>query len=304
VVINKETGEVVARAPALQEDVIYPKEQRLIELVKSELTRGRKVLLYVTHTESRDITGRIEKLLKQASVLACVLKSHTVSAEQREDWVKERLKTGLRALITNPRILATGLDLIDFPTIIFYEPEYSVYTLRQASRRSWRIGQHQPVKVYFLAYQETLQEKGLHLIAAKVRSALAVEGELLDSGLSTFNQDQDFFLQLARSIVERDEVQGNGFETGISHPIRAEQELDRYLLPAARPLPAGQAGAGGEEAEREEDPVPAHGNGKVITSPVPVTQSVPRLDPASASRPQSQVPLFTGSDKLEQLTLF
>jgi hypothetical protein len=146
------------------------------------------------------------------------------------------------------------------------------------------------VKVYFMAYQETLQEKGLHLIAAKVRSALAVEGELLDSGLSAFNQDQDFFLQLARSIVERDQVQGNGFEAGISHPIRTEQELDRYLLP--------------EGPEIDEEPVPAHGNGKAISSPVPVTQSVPRPDPPPASRPQSQVPLFTGSEKLEQLTLF
>jgi SNF2 family DNA or RNA helicase len=294
-VINKETGEVVAHAPALPEDLIYPKEQRLIELVKSELAQGRKVLLYVTHTESRDITGRIEKLLKEAFVLACVLKSHTVSAEQREAWIRAKLNEGFQVLITGSKMLQTGLDLLDFPTIIFYEPEYSVYTLRQASRRSWRIGQRQPVKVYYLAYQETLQEKGLHLIAAKVRSALAVEGELLDSGLSAFNQDQDFFLQLARSIVERDEVQGNGFEAGISHPIRAEQELDRYLLPPARL-------AGGEEAEREEDPVPAHGNGKVIASPVPVTQSVPRPDPAS--RPQSQVPLFNGSEKPEQLALF
>jgi hypothetical protein len=146
------------------------------------------------------------------------------------------------------------------------------------------------VKVYFLAYQETLQEKGLRLIAAKVRSALAVEGELLDSGLSSFQEDQDFFLQLARSIVERDEVQGNGFEAGISHPIRAEQELDRYLLP--------------EGPETEEDPVPAHGNGKAITSPALVSGPVPVPQSPSASRPQSQVPLFTGSEKLEQLTLF
>jgi len=107
VVINKETGEVVARAPALPEDVIYPKEQRLIELVKAELAQGRKVLLYVTHTESRDITGRIEGLLKKASVSACVLKSHTVSPEQREGWIQDRLKEGLRVFITNPRMVQT-----------------------------------------------------------------------------------------------------------------------------------------------------------------------------------------------------
>ncbi len=289
-VVHKETGEVVARAPALPEDVVYPKEQRLLELVKAELSQGRKVLLYVTHTESRDITGRLQGLLRSACINAVVLKSHTVSPEQREGWIKEKLNEGLQVLISQPRLVQTGLDLVTFPTIIFYEPEYSVYTLRQASRRSWRIGQNQPVKVYFMAYQETLQEKGLHLIAAKVRSALAVEGELLDSGLSAFNQDQDFFLQLARSIVERDQVQGNGFEAGISHPIRAEQELDRYLLP--------------EGTETEEEPVLAHGNGKAIASPALASRLVPRPDSPPASRPQSQVPLFTGPGVLEQLTLF
>jgi hypothetical protein len=31
------------------------------------------------------------------------------------------------------------------------EVDYSVYVLRQASRRSWRIGQRQPVEVTFLS---------------------------------------------------------------------------------------------------------------------------------------------------------
>ena len=30
--------------------------------------------------------------------------------------------------------MQTGLDLIDFPTLIWYETDYSVYVMRQASR--------------------------------------------------------------------------------------------------------------------------------------------------------------------------
>jgi hypothetical protein len=44
-----------------------------------------------------------------------------------------------------------NIDLLDFPTIIFYESGYSLHTLRQASRRSWRIGQRRPVRVKFFA---------------------------------------------------------------------------------------------------------------------------------------------------------
>ena len=38
------------------------------------------------------------------------------------------------------------MDLLDFPSIIFYQIPMSTYTLRQASRRSWRIPQKKPVK--------------------------------------------------------------------------------------------------------------------------------------------------------------
>ncbi len=290
VVINKETGEVVARAPALPEEIVYPKEQRLIQLVKNELSEGRKVLVYVTHTEGRDITPRLNRLLDAAGAQAAILKSHTVSPEHRESWIADRLKEGIRVLVVHPKLVCTGLDLIDFPTIIFYEPEYSVYTLRQASRRSWRIGQHQPVKVYFLAYQETLQAKGLHLIAAKTRSALAVEGELSDSGLSGFNEDHDFFLQLARSVLERDQAQQDGLDQGIVHHAETEQELDSYLL--------------AEESAREVGSVQRNRNGKELQvhASVPVSTEIQHAD--QSLRPEPQAPLFTSLEVPEQLALF
>ena len=53
-----------------------------------------------------------------------------------------------------------------------------MYTMRQASRRSWRIGQTRPVKVVFMSYRGTLQADALKLVAKKLQSSLAVEGEL------------------------------------------------------------------------------------------------------------------------------
>lgn len=35
---------------------------------------------------------------------------------------------------------------------------YSLHTLRQSSRRSWRIEQRRPVEVKFFAYKSTMQE--------------------------------------------------------------------------------------------------------------------------------------------------
>ena len=36
----------------------------------------------------------------------------------------------------------------------FYETGYDLFTLRQASRSAWRIGQKRPCRVYYLYYQE------------------------------------------------------------------------------------------------------------------------------------------------------
>ena len=84
--------------------------------------------------------------------------------------------------------------------------DYSVYTMRQASRRSWRIGQTQPVQVVFMAYRNTLQAEALKLVAKKLQSSLAVEGELPEDGLAAYGDDgDDLMLALVRKIVSGEE---------------------------------------------------------------------------------------------------
>ena len=94
-------------------------------------------------------------------------------------------------LVCHPRLVQTGLDLIDFPTIVWDEVDYSTYVMRQASRRSWRIGQTRPVKVVFMSYRNTLQADALKLVAKKLQSSLAVEGELPEDGLAAYGDDGD-----------------------------------------------------------------------------------------------------------------
>ena len=107
--------------------------------------------------------------------------------------------------------MQTGLDLVDVPHhLVWYETDYSVYTMRQASRRSWRIGQTEPVQVVFMAYRNTLQADALQLVAKKLQSSLAVEGELPEDGLAAYGDDgDDLMLALARKIVAGEEDDGS-----------------------------------------------------------------------------------------------
>ena len=82
--------------------------------------------------------------------------------------------------------------------------------MRQASRRSWRIGQTEPVQVVFMAYRNTLQADALQLVAKKLQSSLAVEGELPEDGLAAYGDDgDDLMLALARKIVAGEEDAGS-----------------------------------------------------------------------------------------------
>ena len=113
--------------PPLSEEKLYPKEKALVDLVAAERLEGRRVLVYVTHTGTRDITGRITDILTCHGFKTSVLKADTVSPDRREAWVEQRVKEGVDVVVCHPRLVQTGLDLIDFPTLVWFETEFSVF---------------------------------------------------------------------------------------------------------------------------------------------------------------------------------
>ena len=194
---------------------------------------GRRVLVYVTHTGTRDITGRMDDILTRHGFRVAVMKADAVAPDRREAWVAEKVKQGIDVLVCHPRLVQTGLDLIDFPTIVWDEVDYSTYVMRQASRRSWRIGQTRPVKVVFMSYRNTLQADALKLVAQKLQSSLAVEGELPEDGLAAYGDDgDDVMMALARKIVSGDEEDADdaAMEAAFAQARDAEAQAEEFLV--------------------------------------------------------------------------
>jgi hypothetical protein len=152
------------------------------------------------------------------------------------------LKAGVEVVICHPKLVETGLDLLAFPTLYFYETGYSLYTLRQASRRSWRIGQRFPVRVKFVTYSGTMQETCLRLMGKKMLVALMMEGKFSGEGLQALDTDEDLMSAMARELVEK---------AGVGESADAMwRELD-HEREKVQPRPA----AGEPEPEDEPDPV-------------------------------------------------
>jgi hypothetical protein len=186
----------------LPETDTYAKEQRLIEDIREELRQGRRCQVYATFTGKHDVTGRLERVLQQEGFRVTVLRS-SVPTDKREAWYDRQLRAGVEVVICHPRLVETGLDLLAFPTLYFYETGYSLHTLRQASRRSWRIGQKHPVRVKFLAYRSTMQETCIRHMGKKMLVALMMEGKFSGEGLQSLDVNEDLLSAMARELVEK-----------------------------------------------------------------------------------------------------
>jgi hypothetical protein len=151
------------------------------------------------------VTARLERILRQEGISCAIMRSN-IDTSKREAWYERRLKEGVQVFIAHPRLVETGLDLLFAPTIIFYESGYSLHTLRQASRRSWRIGQNQPVRVKFMCYEGTMQAKCLRLMGKKLLVALAMEGKFAGEGLQSLDEDDDMLTSMARELVEKNGI--------------------------------------------------------------------------------------------------
>jgi hypothetical protein len=191
---------LIAHTQDLDEECVYAKERRLLEEVKAELAHGRRCQIYAVYTQKRDVTRRLEQILAREGIRVALLTTD-IAPELREGWYERQLRAGVQAVICHPKLVQTGLDLIEFPTILFYETGYSIYVLRQASRRSWRIGQRVPVKVKFLHYINTMQETCLRLMGKKLLVSLAMEGKFSSEGLQAINDEDDILMAMARELV-------------------------------------------------------------------------------------------------------
>jgi superfamily II DNA or RNA helicase len=196
---------LIAEPEDLPEEVAYAKERRLVEEVKSELAEGRRCQVFAVYTQKRDVTSRLERILQQEGISCAIMRSN-IDTSKREAWYQKRLKEGVQVFIAHPKLVETGLDLLFAPTILFYESGYSLHTLRQASRRSWRIGQNQRVRVKFLCYEGTMQAKGLRLMGKKLLVALAMEGKFAGEGLQNLDEDDDMLTSMAKELVEKNGI--------------------------------------------------------------------------------------------------
>ena len=206
--------------------IIYPKtslhqkEAKLIELTSGELIEKRPTIIYVRDTGSsnadRDIQPRLKKILEEniEGAKVAILRTNTTKTDQRSHWLKQKVeKEGYNIVIVSMELVKVGLDLICTPTLVFYQFSWSMFTMGQASRRSWRIGQTRECRLYYLSYRETFQEQMATLIAMKSKASAAINGDVSTDGLNAMlGDDGDLQSMLIKSIKGGAKLEGSSEE--------------------------------------------------------------------------------------------
>ncbi|MEA3350023.1 MAG: helicase-related protein, partial [Chloroflexota bacterium] len=194
--------EEVMYLPAVEQNA--PKDIWLANRCMSELSEGRKTLVFVRQTGKRDIQPHLKELLEAKGLRVGILKP-SVSPRRRAGWITKHADK-FDVLITNARLIKVGLNLRMFNTAIFYENEWSLAILWQAMKRIYRPGSPKPVRVLFPVYADTLEEYALDLVGKKMKAASLFYGDEVTSAL-TEEDDSDFLTEMVRSILKDEKIE-------------------------------------------------------------------------------------------------
>jgi hypothetical protein len=122
-ILDPDTLEVQFESTVLEKS-IRNKEQKLLELIQDKINDGEKVLVYYNNVNTTDLGEHLTAFLCSEDIKAFELKA-SVKAEKRMEHINKEVAKGAQVMITNPSLVETGLDVLDFTTIVFFQIGYS-----------------------------------------------------------------------------------------------------------------------------------------------------------------------------------
>ena len=240
-VIQSTIVDDVAVSDVMPATMILPHHEYLAEHCADNIADGRRVLIFAEHTGKDDICEDIRTKVTtlaatnhQVDLKIAVLRSTTVKPGDRNAWFTARAEEGVNVVICNPRLVKTGLNLIQWPSIVVLEPIYSLYDLFQAKRRAFRPTQTKPCDVTFIGYRDSMSQRALSVVGRKAAAAAIMNGDDSAGGLLEFDPGMGLLQELAKQI--RSSLQS-------SDSLEAEGDLQALFAQSAQALKADAEGA-------------------------------------------------------------
>ena len=161
------------------------KLEACLDLVTEAVEGGHRILLFSQFTSMLDLLAR---RLDEAGVSHFTLQGSTPKPV-RAERVRRFNQGEASVFLISLRAGGTGLNLTAADIVIHYDPWWNVAAQNQATDRAYRIGQKNPVQVYKLIAQDTIEEKIVELQQAKQSLADTVTGGA-DGAILSMNPEQ------------------------------------------------------------------------------------------------------------------
>lgn len=201
-----QVGDKIIPYEGFGKDYYNAKERKLVEIVRDNLNEDRGCVVYCFYSDSYAVPQRLRDVLKAHGIDSVAVMESSVSPEARVEWLADHAVKGTKVIICNMRLVEVGLDLLPWPTIINYQLNFDVNTLRQANGRNWRVGQTRECRNIYLVAENTYQVAQLEICLDKRAQAMLTEGRLDRSDLGKYVKKSRMTLaaDLAECIAEQD----------------------------------------------------------------------------------------------------
>ncbi|MBL9155512.1 MAG: DEAD/DEAH box helicase [Verrucomicrobiales bacterium] len=143
--------------PSAQKVKSSAKLDLLMELIPDMVEEGRRILIF---SQFAQMLGLIEQALDKEKIPYITL---TGATKDRGALCDDFQAGKYPVFLISLRAGGTGLNLTAADTVIHYDPWWNPALESQATDRAYRIGQKNPVFVYKLISQGTIEEKILYL---------------------------------------------------------------------------------------------------------------------------------------------
>lgn len=161
----------------LSEDKIpSAKTDYCVEMLESLVSEGRAVLVFSQFTRMLDI---LAERLNDVGINYLMLTGQTRDRAELVDAFQEGKAP---VFLISLKAGGVGLNLTRADTVIHFDPWWNSAAEEQASDRAHRIGQTQPVFVYKLIAENTIEEKIAELQESKALLSQQVNRQAQDSG--------------------------------------------------------------------------------------------------------------------------
>src|SRR5437667_8609907 len=170
-------------------------------------------MLYIDQDDLLSTSRRLERVLKDVKPWTL---PNSVAAEDRQQAILQAVRQGHHVVIVPYRRVNEGLNLQSaIDTILWVEMALNLFMLDQASRRAWRLGKREEVRVYYMAYANTAGHTKLRKLGQQSGAAAAFAGEPARGALIEHAGADKTTLARLSSLLEQSDGEDGDEENGV-----------------------------------------------------------------------------------------